>query len=204
VLEADGLACVRGERTLFYGLSFRVDGGESLQVTGVNGSGKSSLLRILATLLPPAQGEARWRNKSVRGLGEDYRREFVYIGHLNALKDELTVSENVRTAASLMNANGIDEALSRLQLQRVRSLPVRNLSQGQKRRTALARLALTPQPALWILDEPLAALDAYSCTAVAALMRSHLDLGGIVVAATHHDLGFEVTRRIALSDDANA
>lgn len=204
MLEAIDLTCVRGERTLFSGLSFRVGGGETLQVTGANGSGKSSLLRILATLAPPAQGEVRWQKKNVRDLGEDYRRDLVYLGHLNALKDELTVNENVRAAASLMNAEGIDDALFRLQVGGVRDLPVRHLSQGQKRRVALTRLAFAPQPPLWILDEPLAALDADSCAAVAALLRAHLDSGGVIVAATHHDLGLAVTHRIALSNGAHA
>jgi heme exporter protein A len=199
-----GVACTRGERRLFANVSFKLSGGESLQVRGANGSGKSSLLRILSTLLPPTAGEVRWQGENVRSLKEDYLRHIVYIGHLNALKEELSSWENLRAAAHMTNGATKDaelnEALLRMDLQRVRDLPVRFLSQGQKRRLALARLALKPQPPLWILDEPLAALDSQASAFVTALTQSHLDSGGIVVVATHTDLS--TTQRITLSDAA--
>ena len=204
MLAAVDVSCVRGERTLFSRVSFQLAAGESLQVTGANGSGKSSLLRIVATLLPPSAGEVKWKGHNVRELREDYRCELAYIGHSNSLKDELSVSENLRSSALLMNGSvsGLESALSRLGLERVRDLPVRNLSQGQKRRVAIARLALTPQPRLWILDEPLSALDSQSCSTVSGLMKSHLDSGGIVIAATHHELGWRATSKIALDGAA--
>jgi heme exporter protein A len=147
----------------------------------------------------------RWNGENVGMLREDYRREFVYVGHSNGLKDELSVLENLRSFARLMNgAAGIESALERLQLERVRDLPVRYLSQGQKRRAALARLALTPQPPIWILDEPFAALDSHSCSLVSELVRLRLDSGGIVIGATHQELGWPATQRLALSDGASA
>lgn len=206
MLEAISIACTRGERRLFSNVSFRVARGESLAIHGPNGSGKSSLLRILCTLLPAASGEIRWQGQNVRKLREDYRRCFVYIGHLNALKEELTVWENLRAAARAANGETKDgelnEALARLELQRVRDLPVRLLSQGQKRRAALSRLVLNSQPPLWILDEPLSALDSRAGAEVLELIGSHLGAGGMVVAATHSELA--ATHRIALSDAGRA
>ncbi|MGH8771564.1 MAG: cytochrome c biogenesis heme-transporting ATPase CcmA [Burkholderiales bacterium] len=202
MLEAREIACARGERRLFSNISFQLARGESLAIHGANGSGKSSLLRILCTLLPAVSGEVRWQGENVYKLGEDYRRVFAYIGHLNGLKEELSAWENLRAAVRLTNGGAsaveLTEALSRMELQRVRDLPVRFLSQGQKRRVALSRLALNLQPPLWILDEPLAALDSRAGAIVTALMRSHLDSGGIIIAATHTELA--PTRRITLSD----
>ncbi|MGH8729882.1 MAG: cytochrome c biogenesis heme-transporting ATPase CcmA [Burkholderiales bacterium] len=202
MLEARELACTRGERCLFSNLSFTLSDGESLAVHGANGSGKSSLLRIVCTLLPPTAGEVRWDGEDVRNLREDYRRCLVYVGHLNALKEELTVAENLRAHGRLTNGGvseaGLDEALARIELQRVRDQPVRFLSQGQKRRAALARLALPTQPPLWILDEPLSALDSRASELTGALIEAHLGSGGIVIAATH--AGFAATHRITLSD----
>lgn len=202
MLEANELACVRGERRLFSNVSFTLARGESLAVHGANGSGKSSLLRILCTLLPAASGEVRWQGENVDHLGEAYRHAFVYVGHLNALKEELSAWENLRAAARLTNGGasdaGLADALSRMELERVRNLPVRFLSQGQKRRVALSRLALNSQPPVWILDEPLAALDSRASATVVALIESHLASGGIVIAATHTELA--ATHRISLSD----
>jgi heme exporter protein A len=204
MLAAVDVSCVRGERTLFSRVSFDLAPGESLQVIGANGSGKSSLLRIIATLLPPSAGEVTWKGNDVRGLREDYRRELVYIGHSNSLKDELSVHENLRSFALLLNGGtaGVEMALSRLGLERARNLPVRSLSQGQKRRVAMARLALLPQPPLWLLDEPLSALDSESCSVVTALVKSHLDSGGIAITATHQELGWRTTRTLALGNGA--
>ena len=141
MLEALDLECRRGGRTLFRGLSFPLKGGELLRVGGANGSGKTSLLRILCGLLSPASGEVRWRGAPIQDLREEYSRELAYLGHAAALKDDLTPGENLRIAASLSgvdtSSGGIREALSGFQ---VPDLPVRKLSQGQKRRAALARL----------------------------------------------------------------
>lgn len=192
MLQAAGLECVRGRRRLFHDLSFEVGAGELMWVTGANGSGKTSLLRILCTLLAPDAGVVSWRGKSVRGLGETYLSELVYIGHAPAVKDDLTALENLHfglaqhgfsaTAAALV------EALAAFGLERSEELPVRTLSQGQRRRVALARLAFGAGQALWILDEPLTALDSDAVTLVRGCISEHLGRGGIVVLTSHQEV----------------
>lgn len=192
MLEAQALECVRGERRLFSGLSFGLDVGELLQVRGPNGSGKTSLLRMLCGLLPPAEGDIRWRGSRIRELGEEFYRDVAYLGHLPALKDELTAEENLRIASGLEGVE-IDRkeayaALKRMGLAGREMLPAKVLSAGQRRRVALARL-LTCGAVLWVLDEPLTALDKSAVALVEALLAEHLARGGMAVLTTHHDLG---------------
>ena len=188
MLETTRLDCVRGERHLFRALSFRLMPGELLSLQGRNGSGKTSLLRMLCGLLPPAGGEIRWRNEPIGKLGEDYRRELCFLGHQNAIKEELTPLENLMASARLAD-EALDEgaaldAIETLGLAGREDLACRYLSQGQKRRVALARL-VNERRALWLLDEPFVALDTAAVDLVAGLIGAHLQRGGLAVLTTH-------------------
>jgi len=188
MLDASGLECVRGEARLFADVSLRVDAGEMLFVQGCNGSGKTSLLRMLCGFSPPAAGAIRWRGKAIGSLGEDYRRELFYLGHLNAIKEELTPLENLRASARLADetlaSDAALDALERLGLGGRADLACRYLSQGQKRRVALARL-VHERRALWVLDEPYVGLDAPAMALIAGLIGAHLQRGGLAVLTTH-------------------
>ena len=159
-----------------------------LYLQGKNGSGKTSLLRILCGLSHPEAGEIRWRGKQVGTLGEDYRQELCYLGHHNAIKEELTPLENLLASAKLadelLDEGAALEALERVGLAGREDLACRYLSQGQKRRVALARL-VNERRALWILDEPYVALDMAAIELVAGLIGAHLQRGGLAVLTTH-------------------
>jgi len=191
VLAASALECVRGDRTLFSGLSFTLPPGAGLVVQGANGTGKTSLLRIAVGLAAPAHGDVAWDGRPIRALGPGYRREVRYCGHPNALKDDLTAVENVRAAAALtgqpITTDAARAALAAVGLDAAADLPARSLSQGQKRRTALARLALDGAR-LWVLDEPLAALDAGGAEWLAGMLDVHLAAGGMALVTSHQPL----------------
>ena len=188
MLEVTGLECVRGERRLFVGVGFRLQEGELLSLQGRNGSGKTSLLRMLCGLSPAAAGEIRWRGEIIAKLGDDYRRELCYLGHHDAIKDEFSPFENLQASARLadqaLDEGAALEALERLGLAGRADLACRYLSQGQKRRVALARLC-SDRRALWVLDEPYVALDAAAIELVAGLIGDHLQRGGLAVLTTH-------------------
>jgi heme exporter protein A len=188
MLSVSDLSCVRGERRLFAHLSFDLAPGEWLHVQGENGTGKTTLLRALVGLSPPAEGEIRWRGEPSRALGEDYRREMLYLGHHGAVKEELTPMENLQLAAAL-DGGALDErmaiaTLHRFGLKGREELPVRFLSAGQKRRVLLARL-VTRQARLWVLDEPFTALDVKAVDMLSALIGEHLAAGGLAVLTSH-------------------
>lgn len=191
MLEASGLECIRGDRRLFSDLSFALNAGELLQVRGPNGSGKTSLLRMLCGLVAPVEGQIRWKGSPIKELGEDFYREITYLGHLSAVKDELTAEENLRIASAL---DGIEierkeayAALNKLGLRGRETLPAKVLSAGQRRRVSLARL-LVAGSALWVLDEPLTALDRSAVELVREMLVNHLAKGGVAVLTTHQDL----------------
>ncbi len=191
MLEARDLAATRGDNTLFSNLGFTLAPGALLRVTGANGSGKTSLLRALCGLLLPSAGEVRWNGESIRSLREEYWKQLAYVGHADALKADLTVLENLVFACALA---GLDipvakarAALESFGLASHEQLPARALSQGQRRRAALARLAVSEAQTLWILDEPFAALDVQAVERVQSLAAEHLARGGMVVLTTHQD-----------------
>ena len=192
LLRASGLQCVRGDRRVFNGVGFELSNGGLLQVSGANGSGKTSLLRIVCGLLQPAAGSIHWNGRSLRELGEDYGSSVTYIGHLNAVKDELRVGETFRLSARLSAAYVPEEtvaaALCEFGFGGLEHLPCRFLSQGQKRRLALARLRLSGSRAIWILDEPFAALDPDGVAVVTLVLEEHLARGGLALLTTHQDV----------------
>ena len=193
-LRASSIAIERGGRRLFANLSFDVAAGQALIVTGPNGSGKSSLLRAIAGLLPLAAGEIALEGGAAeQSVGEQAN----YLGHLDALKGSLTASENLAFwASSLAGAShgalSVRGALERVGLAHVADLPVHALSAGQKRRVALARHLAAARP-LWLLDEPLSALDAAAQARLGEIMREHLAGGGLIIAATHAPLGIDAS-----------
>lgn len=184
MLEARGLACLRGERAVFAGLSFRVGPGAALLLTGANGAGKSSLLRLLAGLLPPAAGALLWDGEDALADRAAHAGRLRYLSPQDALKPSLTARESLRFASRLRGGGDPDAALGAFALLPLAELPVRVLSTGQRRRLALARLALAPAP-LWLLDEPTLGLDAASVGRFGDLLARHRASGGAVVAATH-------------------
>jgi heme exporter protein A len=191
MLTATDLACVRGDRRLFAGLSFVLKPGSWIYVTGENGSGKTSLLRMLVGLSPPEAGEIRWQGAAIGKLGDDYRKAVTYLGHHNALKEELTAEENLCTGAALAGI-GLDRAhagklLTEVGLAGRAELPVRFLSQGQKRRVALARLMWSQAP-LWILDEPFVALDSRAVGWLADSLARHVRSGGMAILTSHQEV----------------
>ena len=192
MLEARRLECTRGERRLFHDLSFTLGRGQLLRVAGANGSGKTSLLRIMCGLLAPSAGELRWHGRSIRAEREEYSRNLVFIGHLNALKDDLTALENLQVAAALggmpADAGRMRAGLVRFGVAHCAELPAKVLSQGQRRRVALARLALSPAVPLWILDEPFSALDVGAVVELERLLAEHIASGGMVVLTTHQEV----------------
>ena len=197
MLEARDLDCERGGRALFRKLGFFVEGGALLRIAGANGSGKTSLLRILCGLLAPSAGEVLWRGTPIASLREEFSREIVYLGHAPAVKDELTARENLEIACRLAGiAADPNGALERLGVPA--AVPAGRLSQGQRRRATLARLALSASVPLWLLDEPLTALDAAAADLARGLIREHTARGGAVVYTTHQDAGLQDSRVIEL------
>ena len=190
MLEAAELECARGGRVLFRGLSFALRGGALLRLAGPNGSGKTSLLRILCGLLSPSSGSVSWEGAEIRRLREEYSKQLVYIGHAPAVKDDLTAAENLaitcRLAGLAVSSRTVQHALDRFGLPHDR-VPARRLSQGQRRRAALARLALSEPLPLWLLDEPFAALDASAIGLVEALIDAYVARGGSVVFTSHQE-----------------
>ena len=186
--EGTDLLCIRGLRPVFSGLSFALDTGGLLLLTGKNGSGKSSLLRLMAGLLAPAGGAFSWDGETLSPSSDAHQRRLHYIGHRDAVKPALTVSENLRFWSALASGRSdgltVSRALGDFGLADFADIPARMLSEGQRRRLSLARLSAIPA-ALWLLDEPTTALDKDSTAAFLTILNRHLQSGGLAVAATH-------------------
>ncbi len=191
MLEAQSLTCERGDRLLFEDLSFTLEPGSLLHVLGRNGSGKTTLLRALCGLFLPTRGAVRWQGHDVHALDEEARRDLLYLGHLNGIKLDLTAEENLRVAVALdedgVGERDIGEALVEIGLGGFEDLPAKVLSQGQKRRVALARLLLT-RTRLWVLDEPFTALDVAAVEQLQSIIAAFVARGGSVVLTTHQEV----------------
>lgn len=191
MLRGINLSCVRGERPLFSGVDLAVDAGQWLHVRGANGVGKTSLLRLLAGLAQPAEGQVRWQDEPIGECAATYHGEMLFLGHQGALKDDLTALENIELAGALDGSPparpDVTAALRRFGLQGREDLPVRVLSAGQKRRVLLARL-LTRRAKLWVLDEPFTALDTRAVGMLGDLLAEHLAGGGMAVVTSHQSV----------------
>jgi len=204
MLDATNLECVRGNRRLFKNMSFSMRPGDLVQLIGPNGSGKTSLIRMLCGLLPPTSGEIRWRGTRISALGEEYYSAVTYLGHRHGAKDEFTALENLRVSSGLSGCEITHEQamdmLTRVGLNGRENLAARLLSEGQRRRLGLARL-LVRQTSLWLLDEVLTSLDEAGAESIKLLMVEHLDKGGMAVVATHQELDLSVNnfQRIELA-----
>lgn len=204
VLSTKRISCVRGDRQLFKAVDLRLKAGGLLYILGDNGIGKSSLLRILTGLLYPESGNVLWNGHDIREDTEGYRSRLLYIGHLHAIKEDLTAHENLLFSSSIdqqiadagLASAHVLQALQAVGLQRQAHLPTRHLSQGQKRRVALARLwldaisipvnhAQAGDSKLWILDEPFASLDTEMSGLLASRISKHLANGGMAILTTH-------------------
>jgi len=199
LLDVENLACTRGDRPLFRNLSFTLKPGELLHVQGANGSGKTTLLRTLCGLSYPAAGTIRWQGRPVHEDRASFLGQLCYIGHANALHGDLTGSENLDFEGCLQGHRiTARDALSDAGLRTVAGLPTKLLSQGQKRRTALTRLRLSEQR-LWILDEPLTALDRRSTDMLLQHFGRHLERGGLIILTSHQDVSLTNWEVLSLS-----
>lgn len=205
MLEVRDLEVMRGDHRLFSNLGFSLQGGELLRLRGSNGSGKTSLLRTVCGLLEPSEGEVLWNGESIRSQRDEFNRSLTYLGHHNGIKAELTGFENLRLSNSL-NGNDVSEdqiydALGEIGLGGREDLPTQVLSQGQKRRVALARLLLS-EADLWVLDEPFTALDVGAVEMLSQLISRHLQKGRMVVFTTHQEVAIRAGEAREIDLDA--
>ena len=205
MLEALGLECVRGQRRLFQGLSFDLAGGQMLWVLGPNGSGKTSLLRLLCGLLRPEAGSVLWKGADVRRSPETFHTDLLYVGHAPAVKEDLSSRENLCFGLAQMGIgvtpHEADSALREFGLSGRETTAARALSQGQRRRAALARLAFGTNRPLWVLDEPLTALDEQAVELVRSHLAHQCARGGYVVFTSHREVDFtgHAVKRVQLA-----
>lgn len=195
-LQVRDLECVRDDRVLFSDLNLTVDSGEMLMLEGRNGSGKTSLLRILCGIRLADGGTVEWCGKDIQRLGADYHEALSYVGHKDGIKQDLTPQENLRMSRALGTPRGgrsVDECLEQFGLFGFEDVLSRTLSAGQQRRVALSRLLITEAP-LWVLDEPFTSLDRHGIEVFESLMVDHLELGGMIILTTHHRVGVESDR----------
>lgn len=201
-LAVSGLGCLRGGKILFRDLGFVLEYGQALVVSGANGAGKSSLLRSLAGLLPWRAGQLQWCGQTLKSTDAAYAQSLAYLGHHGGMSDTLTGLENLRFGLTLAGASWdagqVQQVLQRLALQDVVSRPLGRLSQGQRRRLALARVWLSQRP-LWLLDEPDNSLDGEGCQHLVQMLEQHLESGGLAVMVSHRGLALPPQRTQTLS-----
>ncbi|TNE37095.1 MAG: heme ABC exporter ATP-binding protein CcmA [Alphaproteobacteria bacterium] len=204
-LSAENVTCLRGDRLVFRDISFDLAGGQALWVRGRNGAGKSTLLRIAARLLRPQAGRFFWNRTDITEDDEPYHGQYHYIGHQEVLKPVLTVAENLSFWAEFHGQGkaSLEQAIEGFELGALRDTPAGLLSAGQKKRTNLARLLASPAP-LWILDEPLSALDTHFIDLFRARLSEHLKAGGLALYATHQDLGIDGSQELDLDAGGGA
>lgn len=199
-LHLQNLACMRGGKTLFTDLSLVLEPGHLLRITGSNGAGKSSLLRMLCGLLTPSMGSIQWGASSIDADRDSFHTQLIYLGHTPALKGDLSAEENIMAAGSL-SGDAITSSMARAALVssglgHLASRLARTLSQGQKQRVALARLQLAKDKPLWLLDEPFNALDQDANEALQALIQEHLTRGGMVALSSHQAVALDQIDRV--------
>ncbi|MCF6273574.1 MAG: heme ABC exporter ATP-binding protein CcmA [Rhodobacteraceae bacterium] len=191
-LTVSNLSCQRGGRPVFHQLSLKIAVGEAVVLRGPNGAGKSSLLRVLAGLIPAQSGSVSLNGTSMKER-DDYQEQITYAGHLDAIKPQLTVAENLRFWAELFASDVFDKTMSDFHLDEIADRPAHSCSAGQKRRLGLARIAVTSRP-LWLLDEPTVSLDTKTSARFAAIIDAHCAAGGMAFIATHINLGLTRSR----------
>lgn len=200
MLEANEISCSRGNRRLFSRLSFRIASGTALRIHGVNGAGKTSLLRMLAGLSPTADGRIAWCGQPLAELGDDYSKQIIFVGHTNGLKAYLSPCENIRLGLSVLGISVTDAAvrgaLEDEGLGSIADIPVQRLSAGQQRRTALTRIAFAGERKLWVLDEPFSSLDDAAVARLSTRIARHLTGGGIVAYTTHQDVAIDAPQSL--------
>ena len=189
--SVSNLQCTRGDRQLFSGLNFQLKPKQLLFLEGRNGSGKTTLIRTLCGLFVADEGEILWQDQPIQEHLESYREALFYLGHLNAIKGDLTALENLHFNHAMSGQSSTDndllDALEKIGLYGYEDFPTRQLSQGQKRRVALARLLLNKSP-LWILDEPFVALDVAAVELLQNIISSHIESGGMAILTTHQEV----------------
>lgn len=197
-LTAENLTCIRGDHLVFSDLDFELQPSRALWVTGPNGAGKSTLLRAVAGLLNISDGQLIWQGEDITRNPDKFEKSSHYVGHLDSLKTAFTVRENLTFWAHFGGGGDVARALDSLDLTALADLPAGILSAGQKRRCNIARLLLQDRP-LWILDEPTNALDSHYSALFTSRMEAHLEGGGMILFASHFDLGLRATSRLEIA-----
>lgn len=203
ILKVKNLFCERDDRVLFENLSFSLKSGEIIQIEGQNGSGKTTLLRILCGLNQNYEGDILWQNQTIDEVRDQFLSSLLYLGHHPGIKTVLTAEENLRWYEALhpmTDSVNMETALNQVGLRGFEDIPCQNLSAGQHRRVALARLRMSNAP-LWILDEPFTAIDKQGVIEQEALIAAHAEAGGSIVLTTHHELAIHaIVKKINLDD----